>query len=219
MTWDLSRLDEIRESLPHYKRIFRFDDICVNTDLGFLEAVISTIRGRFASDADTQIMLAISPLVHNINAPADAQRDVTEQVFPKILTAHSDFRDFYRVNKCGVPDLSYIQRERPSDVLTATHGLFHVDHRLLSYEAQEMSILGSASLVDSDIFVPPFNKWNEDTDAICSQHDIALVKFEDGWLSMEHNPLNLKHDRWYLHHRKFTLESLNEWLYAHDPSA
>ena len=75
-----------------------------------------------------------------------------------------------------------------------------------------MSILISASLVKSKIFIPPFNKWNKDTDEICKEHGIELIKFEDGWLSMEHNKFNESHDKWYLHAREFTFDNFKNWF-------
>jgi len=88
----------------------------------------------------------------------------------------------------------------------------HVDHRLLKKEAQELSILVSCSLSKSKIFVPPFNKWNKDTDEICEEHGIELVKFEDGWLCMEYNNFDVNHDLWYVHSREFTVESFKKWI-------
>ena len=93
-----------------------------------------------------------------------------------------------------------------------SHGLIHVDHRLLSREAQEMSILTSCSLAKSKVFVPPFNKWNKDSEDICREHNIQLVKFEDGWLCMEYNDFNPDQELWYIHSREFTLDSFREWL-------
>jgi hypothetical protein len=66
--------------------------------------------------------------------------------------------------------------------------------------------------VKSKIFIPPFNKWNKDTDDICKEHGIELIKFEDGWLSMEHNKFNDIHNKWYLHAREFTFDNFKKWF-------
>ena len=79
-------------------------------------------------------------------------------------------------------------------------------------EVQEISILISASLVKSKIFIPPFNKWNEDTEDVCYEHGIELIKFEDGWLSMEHNKFFDSHNKWYLHAREFDIENFKKWF-------
>jgi len=148
------------------------------------------------------ILFCISPLVHEMNT-GDAVTD--ERIFPKIMNAYSDFREFYNVDKCGCPDII-------PEVTKASHGLIHVDHRLLSKEAQEMSIMVSCSLSQSKVFVPPFNKWNKDTEAICAEQGIELVKFEDGWLCMEYNDFDVDHDLWYVHSREFELEEFKKWI-------
>lgn len=172
---------------------FRFDDICINTDMDKAMQIANSIHLRFPG---SEIIFAVSPLVHKCN---------DERVFPKEYTAMSDYRNFYHPTRLGVPKIE-------SWITVASHGLIHVDHRLLNHKAQEMSILTSCSLVNSKIFVPPFNKWNGYTDAICTEHGIELVKFEDGWLSMEHNEFKRDHKLWYLHHRAFNMDKLNKWL-------
>ena len=82
----------------------------------------------------------------------------------------------------------------------------------LPKSVQEISILISASLVKSKIFIPPFNKWNKDTEEICDEHGIELVKFEDGWLSMEHNNFSDIHNKWYLHAREFEYDDFVKWF-------
>ena len=94
----------------------------------------------------------------------------------------------------------------------ASHGLIHVDHRLMTKEAQELSILTSASLVKANVFIPPFNKWNKDTESICDEHGIELIKFEDGWLCMEYNSYDDNHDKWYLHAREFSIEKFKKYF-------
>jgi hypothetical protein len=88
----------------------------------------------------------------------------------------------------------------------------HVDHRLLHKCAQELSILVSCSLAKSSIFIPPFNKWNKDTEEVCKENHIELIKFEDGWLSMEHNEYKEDQQLWYLHARDFNFDKVKDWL-------
>jgi hypothetical protein len=143
-----------------------------------------------------KVIWAVSPIVH---------KGLYERVFPPILTAMSDVRNFYKADGLGIPNLR-------DDVKIASHGLIHADHRLLTKEVQELSIILSCSLLKTKTFVPPFNKWNKDTEDICKEHGIELIKFEKGWLSMEHNPYFMGHELWYLHHWKFDLDKVKEWM-------
>ena len=67
-------------------------------------------------------------------------------------------------------------------------------------------------LAKAKMFIPPFNKWNQHTKEICSEAEIELIKFEDGWLCMEYNNFNPEHDLWYVHSREFTLEEFKQWI-------
>ena len=178
---------------------FRFDDICINADMSKANYMAKLLREKFPT---CEILFCISPLVHDMS---DTTGVTSERIFPKILNAHSDFREFYKTDLCGLPEII-------PEVSRASHGLVHVDHRLLIKEAQELSILSSCSLSKSKIFVPPFNKWNKYTDEICEEHGIELVKFEDGWLCMEYNNFDVNHDLWYVHSREFTVESFKKWI-------
>tara|TARA_A100001201_G_scaffold142741_1_gene141819 strand:+ start:103 stop:654 length:552 start_codon:yes stop_codon:yes gene_type:complete len=181
------------------KRVFRFDDICINTDMEKANKMARILLQRFEN---CEVLFCISPLVHDMGK---SSCKTSERIYPKIYNAHSDFKIFYNVDACGVPDII-------PEVTRVSHGLIHVDHRLLSREAQEMSILTSCSLAKSKVFVPPFNKWNKDSEDICREHNIQLVKFEDGWLCMEYNDFNPDQELWYIHSREFTLDSFREWL-------
>jgi len=181
------------------KKVFRFDDICINSKMTDAILMAEEIKKQVQN---AEVWFCVSPMVHTIDDPDPVSQ---QRIFPKIFNAHSDYRIFYTINKCGVPDF-------PAWITRAGHGLIHVDHRLLEHAAQELSILTSCNLVNADIFVPPFNKWNKITERICQENDIHLVKFEDGWLSAEHNEYNMKHDKWYLHHRAFTVAEFKEWL-------
>lgn len=182
-------------NIPITTKVFRFDDVCINANMGTIYDVVAYLKDKFP---DCRIIFGMSPLVHN---------NCGERVFPKILNAMSDYKNFYKVDSMGFPSLG----DMASHVETAGHGLAHVDHRLLHFAAQEMSILVSCSLAKSKIFIPPFNKWNADTDKICKENGIHLVKFEDGWLSMEHNEYKEYQNLWYLHARDFDLASVMKW--------
>ena len=178
-------------------KIFRFDDVCINANMGTIYDVTTYLLDHFPG---CSILYGVSPLVFN---------NCGERVFPKILNAKSDFRNFYKVESMGFPKLGELKGHK--QIFLAGHGLFHVDHRLLHRSAQEMSIIASCSLVGSNIFIPPFNKWNKDTEDICNENAINLVKFEDNWKSMEHNQYDPDHHKWYLHARDFDVTDTIKW--------
>jgi hypothetical protein len=183
----------------------RVDDVSVNTDLTALRKRLDILREHFGSNL--WIILAISPCVFDMqstNNVNDAYEP--ERIFPRLLRAHSDHRELYKVNQCGLPDLRDLGQHT-----RAAHGLVHVDHRLLNYETQELSILGSCALADSKLFVPPFNYWNKDTAAVCREHNIQLIRFEDGWRSMEHTDYNPDYKKYYFHTHNFTVQQTQDW--------
>ena len=181
-------------------KYFRFDDVCINADMSLINDMTSFIFEKFP---DSVVLHGVSPLVHDMKNETTHKEQ--QRIFPKILNAYSDYKNFYKVDLLGLPN------SHPKATLAA-HGLIHVDHRLLPKEVQEISILISASLVKSKIFIPPFNKWNEDTEEVCYEHGIELIKFEDGWLSMEHNKFFDSHNKWYLHAREFDIENFKKWF-------
>lgn len=154
---------------------------------------------RYLQNRGYAVMWAISPLT---DSGAENGR-----VFRKQLSAQSSLLPFYySMNQTFIP-------KSIEGVILASHGLVHCDHRLLNYQAQELSILTSCGLVRTNYFVPPFNKWNEDTEAICREHGIKLQKFEDGWRSCEHEVFD-EYSRigYYLHPHCFNLKALKNWL-------
>ncbi len=182
------------------KKIFRFDDVCINADMSLINDMTDFL---FEIIPDCEVIWGVSPLVHNMsNENCEIKK---QRVFPKILNAYSDYREFYKVDNLGLPQIK-------TKAILASHGLIHVDHRLLSKKAQEMSILISASLVKSNIFIPPFNKWNKSTEKICIENNIELIKFEDNWLCMEYNKYDKNHSKWYLHAREFDINSFKKWF-------
>jgi len=174
--------------------IWRFDDISGNTDTDKLARMVGAV-----SPVSDTIYLCVSPLYH---------ANVGGRVFPAVFKAYSDIRAFYNVDYAWCPlTLPVVE-----NAVVVSHGLLHIDHRLLNYQAQELSILTAAALTKSDVFVPPFNKYNQDTEAICEKAGIGLVKFEDGWKSAEHNKWDACHGLWYVHSWMWTVEKFMEWL-------
>lgn len=181
-------------------KIFRFDDVCINADMNLINKMTDFLFENFS---DCKVLWGVSPFVNDMSG--EKNEASKQRIFPKIYNAHSDYRIFYKVDKAGIPELH-------KKATMASHGLIHVDHRLMTKEAQEMSILTSASLVNAKVFIPPFNKWNKFTEEICEEHGIELIKFEDGWLCMEYNDFDPEQKRWYLHAREFTYEQFEAWF-------
>jgi hypothetical protein len=185
--------------------IFRFDDISLRTSECKLQAMIQFLRERIKN---LEIWLAVSPMVHDFEGNSPLQQ---ERVFPSILHTESDYRVFYKGTRIGIPKIIH----QVGAVTLAGHGLVHVDHRLLPYAAQELSIVTCCALINSTIFVPPFHKWNEDTEAVCEKHNIHLTRYQ------QFNRAYLDSFSWqHLAYQKFdpnaALNCIGYYLHTHD---
>jgi RNA polymerase subunit RPABC4/transcription elongation factor Spt4 len=179
----------------------RFDDICENSDVGKLLAMV-----EFALELGHECLLGISPMISGSEG---------EQPFPEIFKCYSDYRKFYEVDACT--DDVFWSDELGSvyynpKVTIASHGLIHIDHQRLTYGAKEMSILLSCKLLNARVFIPPFNRWDKEMDLICQDNEIELIKWEDGWRSMEHEEPGECTKTVYLHSRNMTITSFKNWL-------
>ena len=185
------------------RKIFRIDDVSLNTCSKKLLKMVSTIDQIYPNST---YLLGISPLVCKMAEDQYSGR-AGERVFPAIFNAYSDYRCFYKVERCGIPKvISALAIEYGSRVILAGHGLIHVDHRLLNRAVQELSILVSCSLVGAKTYIPPFNKYNSDTEDICSKSGIDLIKFEDGWRHIAYERIVDKHQKYYFHTHDFDLD-------------
>jgi hypothetical protein len=188
----------------HTQTIIRIDDISVNLDPDRLEKFLALIR---AANQDLTILLAVSPAVFDMPKRDTGNGAIAERVFPSILNAHSDHKVFYKIEKIGIPFWLDEMVEK-YDCVLASHGLIHVDHRLLPMGAQEMSIVTSLSLIKSNIFVPPFNKYNKDTELVCEENEIDLIKWEDGWNHLGYQPFANDGRNYYVHLHDYPGEKL-----------
>lgn len=173
----------------------RIDDISSNTDFTALASMQNALRTRFPCD----IWLCMNPF---------SRRSLEGSVYPKPPFKDQPKEFFYNVNQ-------HLDTSRLSlgQVQVVSHGLFHADHSNLQYDAQEMSIVGSCKLLGANIFVPPFNRFNETTEAVCRHYDIKLVRSDlEGWRSLEHEPFDPSHKLWYFHAWRFTPETFKEAL-------
>lgn len=180
------------------KYTFRFDDISVNTDERKLDKMIAFLRSTFKPD-QLRIILAVSPAVYEMRH-CEKTLD-RERIFPAIWHTESDYRVFYRMQGLGVPPV--VPALRKSGVEVAAHGMVHVDHRLLPRAAQELSIVMSCSVLECDTFVPPFHKWNKDTEDICAEHMILLVKYDHSWRHLVYHPFDYRNPNYYVHTHDF----------------
>jgi hypothetical protein len=173
----------------------RIDDVSLNTDIAKLKGMVDYCNKR-----QWRVLLAVSPTCFS-------GEKSTERPVPLWCNPLSDFTIFYKYDKAGVPE-EVFQWASEDKVALASHGMCHVDHRLLEHAAQEMSIVSSCSIVKTSIFVPPFHKWNTITENVCLRHGIDLIKYEEGWKHFSYNkPAQIKmYDSVYLHTFDATLE-------------
>lgn len=167
---------------------FRFDDVSRNTDLNRLHGMVALLR---SSPWKCRIIFAVSIAGHNM---ADAPGLEKERVFPSMFHVESDHRVFYKPDWIGVPEpFVFAWADK-----IAAHGIVHVDHRLLSKKAQELSILTSCSLLKTDLFVPPFHKWNAKTEKVCTEHGVTLMR-ANGWKHLKYHMVRPEFDTYYVH--------------------
>lgn len=192
--------------------IFRFDDVSINTDQMKLREMVSVIRGN---EPKAQVLLAFSPIVFSRLQLGPRHE---ERVHPSRLTAMSSLTPYYQGHDCGIAGgIQKLFWDDPG-ILFAGHGLVHVDHRLLSAMAQEMSILVSANLARGMRkqplwFVPPYNKWDVNTQIICQTHGVEFARFEDGWEHMLYNNYDADRcQRYYMHPFDMSVERLESWF-------
>ncbi len=125
-----------------------------------------------------------------VNVISKGNRDGSVYPFPPFKNRPVDW--FYNIDL-----MEYSRKSDNCDVI-ASHGLFHLDHSQIHYDAQLMSILSSCRYLETDIFVPPFNRYNEDTVEICRKYNISLIKPSE-WRSLETHSFDSNHKKWYFH--------------------
>lgn len=170
--------------------IFRNDDVNPNTDLEELRDIYSEIYHKYP---DVTIISGVT-----VFSGASTKQSIYEEVPFK----HKPKTWFYKVKHVINSWFGKV----------ASHGLLHSDHSVLSKDAQEMSILTSCSYLDTDIFIPPFNRFNEDTISVCKENNIQLIGYNEKWLSLEHNNFNDQHDKWYFHSWRIHKEKMRNML-------
>lgn len=166
--------------------IFRCDDVVNFSSIKYLEEIRIFLQKRFGGPSGEQMrfMPAISLF---------GRRNPRGSVYPDVPFKDKPFSYFMDVD-------SFFQRLRWPEATIASHGLYHVDHTKLSKDALEMSIVGSCRYLRTRIFVPPFNRYNDAAVKVCDENGLHLVRFEEGWRSLEHETFDPAHKLWYFHH-------------------
>lgn len=171
---------------------FRFDDVCANTSRLDLYAMTGRIKAMYP---DAEIIYAITIF---------SKANLEGSVYPKPPFKDNPHHFFY--------DVDQIFMRTYEDITTASHGLIHGDHSRLGYDAQEMSIVMSCKILKTNIFVPPFNRWNSSTEDVCRNNGIKLLKSEDGWKSLDCEDFDSNHELWYLHPWKYNIGTFRKKL-------
>ena len=71
-------------------KYFRFDDICLNTNMPDCNEIAAAIHKHYP---ECTILYCISPIVNQM--PED-DYVISQRIFPKIFNAYSDYRIFYQ---------------------------------------------------------------------------------------------------------------------------
>lgn len=174
--------------------IFRNDDVTNNSDPFHLDRIHGVITSNFPKAEQWMCVTMFS------------QQNDNGSVYDNPPFKDKPVQWFYDVDQVVdniVP---------PDNAMVVSHGTWHIDHSAVCYELQEASIVTSCNYLETDIFVPPFNRHNDDTEAICEAHNIELAKFSDGWKSLEHEVFDPKHELWYFHSWLWTPEKLEAKL-------
>lgn len=166
--------------------IFRFDDISPNTDFDDLAQQLDILRENF----NAKFIVGINIL---------AKSNIVGSVYPNPPFKDRDKMFFYDVDR--VINWGKIQSLNLDDEELCSHGLFHIDHSKLSRDAQEISILASCNFIGAKKFIPPFNRFNDDTKDICLSNGIDFINsdYSVEWKNLETEKFDPSHQYWYYH--------------------
>lgn len=173
------------------KITFRCDDVSPNTNMADLHQMYLFLKENFNCEFWSVVSMF-------------GRSSEDGSVYPGVPFKGQSRDFFYDVDRVN-SRLFY-----PGEVVS--HGLVHADHSTLQFDAQEMSIMTSCNYLKTKTFVPPFNRYNETTEAVCRMNNIKLVKFQEGWRCLDREDFDPLHTLWYFHPWKFTFESFKEKL-------
>lgn len=139
-----------------------------------------------------------------------SSNDYKQSVYPALPLKNQEFNYFLDVDRCEY--MGNIKFEFPN-VQVVSHGLWHFDHTQVESQLMKASIVSSCKLLHTDIFVPPFNRWNAEMELVCAANNITMIKSDqEGWKSFEHNKFDPEHKLWYFHSWRWTPQTLKEYL-------
>ncbi len=175
--------------------IFRNDDVCANTDINDLhDSFYLPLHDKYP---DAKIYSCVTLF---------SKKSESGSVYPDVPFKDKPLEYFLSVDR-------FLGRYMAPDyVTTVSHGAWHFDHSALSKEAQYCSIISSCAILKTRIFCPPFNRWSSDTEAICNDNGIQLLKMEDGWKSLEHNKFDKNHGLFYFHSWRWKSKEFMEYI-------
>ena len=173
--------------------IFRNDDVSPATSFHFLMVIYKMIE-KYRPDAEIWSCMNMFSRSNNIGS-----------VYPDLPLKTKQLKYFYNVDQIWSGNTAGLKK-------VVSHGLIHADHTYLDYGAKKMSIITSCKLLKTDIFVPPFNKYDEEMDDICKKIGVRMVKPSDGWRSLETEDFDPTHELWFFHSWRFTLSEFDAKL-------
>lgn len=184
----------VKYSIEHREPvIIRNDDISANTDLSRLDEIHAVIKSVIP---EIEIWACVNLFAKY--CPEGA-------VYPDLPLKDKPQSYFYDVDR-----ITYL---RDMDVTIVSHGLWHLDHSQACQSLQEASIITSCRILGTNIFVPPFNRFSDVTERVCSDNNILLIKSDsEGWKSFEFNEFNPEHKKWYFHSWRWKPKQLKEYL-------
>jgi len=171
--------------------IFRNDDISPNTDFDQVHEIYSLIKSKVP---DCQIWSCVNLF---------SMYSMDGALYPDLPLSPKPMSYFYNVDQVWNRSIDGLEK-------IVSHGILHNDHTKFGRDAKELSILTSCKFLKTNIFVPPFSRYDADMDTICKNNDIHMSKREDGWKSLESEPFNSKHNLWFFHSWRFTPETFKE---------
>ena len=175
--------------------VFRNDDVSASTNVERMSDGYEVIREFFP---EAEIWSAVSLF---------CKENKIGSVYPGVPFKDKPQKWFYGVD--GFVTMKHDVKHR-----VVSHGLLHIDHSKASYDVQEMSIITSCNYLKTNIFVPPFNRFNLDTEIICKDNNIFLVGKEENWINLESNIFNPNHKYHYYHSWRLDADKLKEILSA-----
>jgi hypothetical protein len=170
--------------------IFRNDDVNPNTPIDEVREIYDIIKEYFP---DSEIYSCVNIF---------AKTSDNKSAYPVIPMKEINFQDVDKI-------FNFNHLGKLENIVS--HGLFHLDHKTASRDLQEFSIISSCKLLNTDVFIPPFWRWNQETAALCKEHNIKLWVDED-WVNIERLPVDKTHTHYLFHSWRFTPETFRQRL-------